>query len=170
MPAEHHFRQSSYREKTLEHVFIGECLKALWKHKIYDVEILRSEVDAAGYDIIFELRGIVRHIQLKTSHTRAKTAKQNLNAKLMTKPSGYAIWAEFDGDTLALGPFLWYGNEPGKSLPDISSFPKAKYTKGNKLGIKLEKQNSFSVPKRAFARLETIDDLLTCLFGNALTS
>ncbi len=167
---DHHYLQSSYREKTLEHVFVGECLKALWRRGIYDVEVLRSEVDAAGYDIVFELRGVVRHVQLKTSHATARTARQNLNGKLMAKPSGCVIWAVFDADTLALGPFLWYGNEPGTPLADISQFPKAKHTKGNSLGVKLERQNSYSVPKRAFSRLNTIDELLTRLFGNAVTS
>jgi hypothetical protein len=149
-PMDHHFLQSSYREKTLEHIFIGECLKALWRRQIYDVEILRSEVDAAGYDIVFELRGIVRHIQLKTSHATAKTAKQNLSRRLMEKPSGCVVWAVFDAHTLALGPFLWYGSEPGKPLADLSYFPKAKHTKGNRLGIKMEKQNSYSVPRQKF--------------------
>ena len=78
--------------------------------RIYDLEILRSEVDAAGYDIVFELRGVVRHVQLKTSHGTAKTARQKLNSKLSEKPSGCAVWIVFDAVTLELGPFYWFGN------------------------------------------------------------
>ena len=167
---EHHFQLSSYREKTLEHVFVGECLKALWRRGIYDIEILRAEVDAAGYDLVFELRGLVRHIQLKSSHSSGRAARQTLNGKLCLKPSGCAIWIVFDADTLALGPFYWFGNGPGKKLYDLNDIPKAKHTRANSQGIKLERQNSYSVPRARFQRLATIDEVLTRLFGKALTS
>jgi hypothetical protein len=168
---EHHYRLSSFREKTLEHVFVGECLKALWKRGVYDAEVLRSEVDAAGYDIVLECHGIVRHVQLKSSYIGAKTARQSLNNKLKEKPSGCAIWLQFDPRTLALGPFYWYGNSPGEKIDDLSkTFKKAKHTKGNSKGVKLERDSAYSVPKRAFRRLPTIDDVLTELFGETLAT
>jgi hypothetical protein len=128
---DHHYLQSSYREKTLEHVFISECLKVLWRRGIYDVEILRSEVDGAGYDIVFQLHETVRHVQLKTSHASAKTSLQKLSGKLEDKPSACAVWIVFDAETLALGPFYWYGSSPGEKISELSkSFPRAKHTKG----------------------------------------
>ena len=168
---EHHYRLSSFREKTLEHVFVGECLKALWNRGVYDAEILRSEVDGAGYDIVFECCGIVRHVQLKSSYVGAKTARQSLNNKLKEKPSGCAIWMRFNPKTLALGPFLWYGNQPGEQLGDLSHrFRKARHAKGTSKGDKLERQNSYSLPRHVFVELETIDDVVIALFGTALTS
>jgi hypothetical protein len=47
----------------------------------------------------------------------AKTARVGINAALQSKPSGCVIWLRFDPVTLALGPFLWFGGEPGKPLP-----------------------------------------------------
>jgi hypothetical protein len=171
LAVDHHYLQSSFREKTLEHIFIGECLKILWRRGIYDVEILRSEVDAAGYDIVFQLRDVIRHVQLKTSHTSAKASRQNLSGKLTQKPSACAVWIVFDADTLALGPFYWYGNAPREQIDDLTTkFPKAKHTKGNSQGVKLERQNSYSVPKSAFRKVATIEELMTELFGEPATS
>lgn len=168
---EHHYRLSSYREKTLEHVFIAECLKALWRRGIYDTEILRSEVDGAGYDLVFECGGIVRHIQLKSSYVGSKTARQKLNNKLAEKPSGCAIWMQFDPETLALGPFYWFGSPPGRKIKDLSeSFHRARHTKGDSRGVKLPRENAYTVPKRCFSKLDTIDDVVTKLFGKAITS
>ena len=145
---------------------MGECLKALWRRGVYDVAILRSEVDAAGYDIVFECRGVVRHFQLKSSYSGAKTAQQKLSNKLREKRSGCAIWMRFDPVTLILGPFYWYGNPPGRKMDDLSkAFRKAKHTKGNSLGIKLERANSYAVPRQFFRELRTIDDVVTALFG-----
>jgi len=168
---EHHFRLSSFREKTIEHVFIGECLKALWRRGVFDAEILRSEVDGAGYDIVLECRGVIRHVQLKSAFRGSKTARQNLNNKLRTKPAGCAIWIMFDPDTLELGPFLWFGNAPDEPMEELSSrFRKAKHTKATSKGVKLERETAFTVPRSAFMRYSSVDEIVEVLFGMALTS
>lgn len=167
---DHHYRQSSYREKTLEHIFVGECLKALWRRGVYDAEVLRSEVDGAGYDVVLEHGGIVRHIQLKASHSAARTARQTLHGNLSTKPGGCAIWVIFNDETLDLGPFYWLGNAPGMPLKELREFPRAKRTTGNSKGIKPERVNSFSVPRRRFRKLLTMDEVVTELFGRGSTS
>ncbi len=168
---EHHFRLSSFREKTIEHVFVGECLKALWRRRVFDAEILRSEVDGTGYDMVFDCRGVVRHIQFKSSFEGSRTARQKLNNKLGRKPAGCAIWIVFHPETLALGPFFWYGNGPHERMDDLShSFRKAKHTKGTSEGVKLERESAYALPRSAFRRLSTMDDVVDALFGDALTS
>lgn len=59
--AAHHLH-SSLREKIVEHVFVGEALRALWRRGVFDVRILRCEFDADGYDLLMERGKIVRHI------------------------------------------------------------------------------------------------------------
>ncbi len=51
-----HSRYSKLRESIVEHTFVGELLSCLWRMKIYDVEVLRSEVDSAGYDLVIACR------------------------------------------------------------------------------------------------------------------
>ena len=76
-----HSEHSSYREKLLEHLFIGEVLKELWRRNVTDAEILRPEVDCGGYDLVISCNHTIRHVQLKASHKRAKTAKQTVNLR-----------------------------------------------------------------------------------------
>jgi hypothetical protein len=101
-----HFVQSSLREKVLEHLFVGELLRSLWRKGRRDIEVLRAEIDYTGYDLVIECNGVIRHIQLKSSHRRATTRAVNVSLSLSNKPSGCVIWLYFDEETLELGPFL----------------------------------------------------------------
>ena len=81
-----HTHFSRYREQILENWFIGQCLKFLWSKGYYNVDVLRSDVDASGYDVILEMGEIIRHIQLKSSTKDNKPV--SLNANLLRRPSG----------------------------------------------------------------------------------
>lgn len=65
-----HFEHSTLREHIVEHVFVGDALRALWRRGVLDVEVLRSEFDAYGYDIVMARGPVVRHIQFKTGKTK----------------------------------------------------------------------------------------------------
>jgi len=119
---DNHFLKSSFREKLIEHLFIGELLKLSWRSGKCSLEIAKPEVDNQGYDLIAEANRIIRHIQLKASHMKARTARQNIHIALANKPSGCVIWIYFDEKTLKLGPFLFFGNEAGKPLPELDRF------------------------------------------------
>jgi hypothetical protein len=157
--------QSSRRENLIEHVFIGEVLRHLWCMGVREVEVLRSETDAAGYDIVIEVGRISRHIQLKSSARGAKTSRQHVHIALGNKPSGCLLWVRFDSSTMTLGPFLWFGGDPGKPLRDITDFPIAKHTKGNAEGEKTERKNIRVINKGQFTEIATISDVIERLFG-----
>jgi len=63
-----HSEHSSFREKLIEHLFIGELLKLSWMGFGCTLEVASPEVDNGGYDLIVEDNGVVRHIQLKASY------------------------------------------------------------------------------------------------------
>ncbi|MDN3490927.1 hypothetical protein [Pseudoalteromonas sp. APC 3694] len=132
---------SSYREKLIEHLFVGELLKLSWLEHECGLEIAKPEVDNSGYDIIAECYGVVRHIQLKTSHTFSSTSLQKVHIKLADKPSGCVVWIIFDEDSLKFKEFLFYGEQAGEPLPNIDNLKVAKHTKGNKDGVKNERPN-----------------------------
>jgi hypothetical protein len=156
---------SSSREKIIELLLIGEMLRQLWQRGQVDVEVLRSDVDSSGYDVVMEHANIVRHIQLKSSFSASTVARQNVSLKLAQKPSGCVVWVVVDRDTLNLGPFLWFGGAPGEALPAIDRFPVAKHTKGNAAGIKGTRPNLRVIGKGQFQKLATLDDLINALFG-----
>lgn len=61
-----HYAHSTLRERIVEHVFVGDALRALWKRGVTDIEVLRSEFDAGGYDLVMTHGRTVRHIQFKS--------------------------------------------------------------------------------------------------------
>ena len=156
---------SSRREKLVEHVFVGEVLRCLWRVGVHEVDILRAETDAAGYDIVIEVGGVSRHIQLKSSAQNATTAKQKVNVALGAKRSGCVLWVLFNSSTMELGPFLWFGGKPSEPLPDMTGFPIAKHTKGNAAGEKAERRNIRVITKGKFTKVSSISGVLEKLFG-----
>ena len=161
-----HSHHSSFREKLIEHLLIGELLMYSWRHGDCSLEISRPEVDRAGYDLVAEHGRCLRHIQLKGARKGATTAKQKVHLALAEKPSGCVVWAFLDDESLRLGPFLFFGGSPGLPLPDLNSFSVSKHTKGNAQGVKTERPNLRDVPKRHFRHLDTIEELWLTLFGN----
>jgi hypothetical protein len=159
-----HYLQSSLREKLLEHLFIGELVQELWKRGRRDIEILRAEIDFAGYDLVLECNGVLRHVQLKSSHRTAKTRDVKVNLSLSKKPHGCVIWVKFDEATLKLGPFLWFGGSPTQKLPPLGDRI-ARHTKGDRSGTKLPRQNLRVVNRSKFTKVTMMSDLVTELFG-----
>jgi hypothetical protein len=159
-----HFIHSTLRERIVEHLFIGEALRRLWQRGITDVEILRSEFDAGGYDLVMSRGKITRHIQFKSMMVDGKAARTSISLKLMDKPSGCVIWIVVTPE-LNISSYLWFGGEPGESLPDISGFQITKHSKGNSAGTKAEKPNHRIVPRGKFKKHLTLDDVLERLFG-----
>lgn len=155
-----HTENSSYREKLIEHLFVGELLKLSWMRHACSLEIAKPEVDNSGYDLIAEAEGRVRHIQLKTSIIGGKTASQKVHTKLAEKPSGCVVWIYFNEDTLHLGPFFYFE----VNSASLGGCKIAKHTKGNKDGVKAERQNLRVVPKRSFTKIELIEDIYAQLF------
>jgi len=154
---------SSLREKIIEHLFVGELLRALWRKGARRVELLRAEVDAGGYDLVLEYNGITRHIQLKSSYRGAKTSRVNINVGLQQKARGCVIWIMFDPRSIEIGPFLWLGNPPGEPTPSFGDRV-ARHTKGNRFGTKSERPNIRVVSKGDFKPLLGMDDLANVLF------
>jgi hypothetical protein len=154
------FIHSTLRERIVEHLLVGEVLRALWCRGITDVEVLRSEFDAHGYDIVLARGPIVRHVQLKTQ----AGGDVGISVALAQKPSGCLIWIKIDS-ALNLGPYWWFGGRPGEPLPALDSFKILRRTTPNRDGIKPERPNHRKIPKAAFDMVSDIDGVLAKLFG-----
>jgi hypothetical protein len=164
MDADTHY--SSYRERLIEHLFVGEVLRELWLSGISQVEVLRAETDAGGYDVVIECNSVVRHIQLKATKEKGKRTSVGVNVGLFKKPSGCVVWIYFNPETLRLGPFLWFGDRPGRRLPMLPEFKTGRHTKGDSKGYKAERPNVRIVPKRNFQPVNSDAQLLVRLFGD----
>ena len=163
MDAAAHFQNSTLRERIVEHVFVGEALRALWRRGVIDVEVLRSEFDAHGYDLVMGRGAVVRHIQFKTG-TASKPGDVPISTALASKPSGCVLWISVTPQ-LDMGPFFWFGGAPGKPLPLLDSHSSPRRATHNKAGERPIRQNHRLIPGRELRRLEAFDQVLEALFG-----
>lgn len=150
----------------LEHRFVAELTSALWLDGIRDFEVLRSEVDSHGYDLVIEAGGVLRHIQLKAMVRGGRRRDVSINLRLAAKPSGCVIWFTYNPETLALGPFHRFGGLPGEPLPDPG--PRmVKHSKGTLLGAKSVRPGHREVARTRFRAVAYVGELVDLLFGTA---
>lgn len=177
--------KSTFHEQVVEHIFIAELLQEAWLRYDKVVEVMRSEVDAYGYDLVLECNGIVRHVQLKASDYEAKTSFQKIGLALGAKPSGCVVWikrARQPEKRFKL-TYLFFGNEPKHKLDDLMEmdasgkyiFPEATHTKPSKDGsyksrpaIRKVKRAFFKPPQVKGGRNDmSMAELFIHLFGLA---
>ena len=159
-----HSEKSSYREALVEHIFTAEVMKHFWAKRDALVEIAKPQVDYAGYDLILEANGIIRHVQLKSTHKASRLGQIELPLALRDKPSGCVVIVRFDETTLEIGPFHFFGGLAGEPLPDISAFRVARRKLRNRDGVRTERPAVRCIPLSKFTELGTLDALLTQLF------
>jgi hypothetical protein len=144
-----HYAESSARENLIEHVFLGELLRGLWRKEVRDLEVLRPEVDSGGYDLALEFRGLTRHVQLKSSYRGVRPADVTASVRLLERPSACIVWIFFDPDTLSRGPFLWFGGDAGERMPAMGD-KVAKHTKPNAMLKKADRPAHRVIAKKPF--------------------
>jgi len=160
---ENDFRHSTLRERIVEHAFVGDALRLLWRKDVVDVEVLRSEFDAHGYDLVMTRGAVVRHIQFKTG-TSKRPGNVSVSLALADKPSGCVIWIRVT-EHLDMGPFFWFGAAPGKPLPLIGDCEVPLRATHNKKGERPPRRNHRLIPGARFEELRSMAEILTKLFG-----
>src|SRR6202051_2842205 len=154
-----HSFDSSLREQALGHIFLGQLLAFMWRNGGRDIEVLKSEVDRGGYDVVLESNGIIRHIQLKSSFRGSKVREVDVSTKLLRKPGGCILWLEFDRETLAIERFYWFGGKAGNGLPNLGERI-SRHSKGNSKGKKNERLGHRVVSKSDFQMLADISEVV----------
>ncbi len=158
-----HHTHSTLRERIVEHVFVGEALRGLWRRGIVDVEVLRAEFDAHGYDLVIGRGDVVRHIQFKTGMAK-RPGKVSVPLALSSKPAGCVLWIHVT-DGLELGPFYWFGGKPGEPLPALGAAVPRRPTR-NRLGQRPPRVNHRVIQADEFERMDTVDEVLAALLGD----
>lgn len=154
---------SVLREKVVEHIFLAELSRSLLLDLGVPFEVLRAEFDANGYDVAIEAAGLLRHVQLKATKTAGARAHVDVQVALAGKPGGCVVWIFVDPKTLELGPFFWFGNEDGRSLPPLGD-RKVRHSKGDATGAKGIREGLRRLPKGVFTRFDTMHDLAMAMF------
>jgi hypothetical protein len=173
-----HYVHSSLREMIIEHLFIGSILKSLWLKKQFGVEILKPQVDNAGYDLVLTCKyknkvnasdnhTIIRYIQLKSTCSGGKRANVNVSIKLTQKPHWCVIWIFFNPDSFKFDSFFMYDAQSGSHSLEECGFKRTKHTKGDSLGEKKNRLDQRDIPKGRFEEFKTINQVIERLFSKS---
>jgi hypothetical protein len=157
---------SSLRASIVEHLFVGEFLRELWCQNEFKVEILKPQVDDAGYDLAIACNSTLWHIQLKTSNEDGKRSSVNVGLDLVKKPHWCVIWMSIDKD-LRFKNFRWLDSQQCGLSFEGANFKPLKHTKGDAKGHKAERPRHVEVPRSRFKKLSSISDVIGCLFAEA---
>ncbi|WP_324751000.1 hypothetical protein SH591_06310 [Sphingomonas sp. LY54] len=154
---------SSLVEKVLEYRFLAELGSELLRRD-EAFEILRSDCDRDGYDVVVEASGILRHMQLKAMKMGGRRFDVTVNTRLAAKPSGCLIWMIYNPTDFSLVSFKWFGSVPGRRLPALGDRV-AKHSRANAKGLKAERPQHRVVTSPRFRPVGSITDLVELLFG-----
>lgn len=178
--------KSTFYEQLVEHTFISELLQEAWFGHNEVVEVMRSEIDAYGYDLVLECRGVLRHVQLKTS--KNPDSQQNVATVLGDKPAGCIVLVvrvdpknDIDANRTKLS-YRFFGKyydreNPEKDLKlNLTDFKPTKRTRATKVVdeegdkyVKKFRRATLVVPKSLFKpddkKTVKMSVLLNWLFG-----
>ena len=162
---------SSLRESIIEQLFVGKVLQELWIRDRFEVEVLKSQVDNAGYDLVIDLSAkqegkhpAVRHVQLKSSNDGGSTDSVNVSLKLAEKPNPCVIWIVVDKE-LEFKSFKWFEFESSQHFSE--NFKTAKHTRADSTGNKAERPGHRVIPKSKFKQLASIKDVVDRLLSQS---
>ncbi|WEK48185.1 MAG: hypothetical protein P0Y56_07780 [Candidatus Andeanibacterium colombiense] len=151
-------------EQTLEYRFLAEMTAGLLTRGMH-YEILRGDFDTNGYDIVIEVGGVTRHIQLKASIICGRSSYVPIHTALAAKPSGCVVRMRYEPETLAITGWEWFGGQPGERLPDLSHRV-ARHTKANSEGYKAVRPHLRELKTSQFEKIAEPSVILDRLFGS----
>ena len=160
-----HAAYSQLRESITTHAFIAAIGTEIWRRGHFDAEILRSEFDAGGHDLVITANGVTRHIQLKATNLSAKRASWDASKRLADRPSGCVIVLHVDDENLQVRHYGLFAGPPGRPLPIITRNRPTRHNKGDSAGRKTVRKDRWEVPKSKFEFHEQVAGLYDALFG-----
>ena len=151
-------------EKALEYRFLADLTAELLRRDIL-FDVMRSDVDEHGYDLVIEANGVTRHIQLKGRAVEGTAKRVTCNVALCQRGSGCIVLLDHKDRSQQIHKIRFFGSVPNQKMTDISTFKTAKHQKGNATGIKNERPNQKIIPRDKFDILSGFDELAVRLFG-----
>lgn len=156
---------SSAIAKIIEYQLLGDLGAELLLRGAV-LEVLRSDVDAFGHDVVLEVGGKVRHVQLKTKVEGGKTREVSCHTALGRKPSGCIVWITYDPETYRAVEYACFGGLPGQVLSDIGDvFTKRSTPTGD--GSRPLRTQHRDVAYSKFKKMKEVGELADWLFGPA---
>lgn len=113
------FRNSRFLENVLEHRFLFDlCRSLVLRQPPVVANIMRSEVDAFGIDLVIAANGNTVHLQMKTRSGTPEVTPYEISETLWTLPNAIVVWMLYDADDVQPTSYLIFG----APLPALDEF------------------------------------------------
>ena len=146
------YLKPTFYEQFVEHVFVSEVLQKCGTVLGRLPRCCDREIDAFGYDLVFDCNGVEWHVQLKTSKHDAKASGQKVNVALAEKPYGCVVWIfrhEGQGTKRMILTYrLFECGKARKPPQSLGGFKVAKHAKRNAQGNRRKERQFESAEER----------------------
>ncbi|MDI1311542.1 hypothetical protein [Prosthecobacter sp.] len=158
-------QHSSYVENALRHVFLSDLFRAVWQRGYAQkLHIYNSEVDDSGFDLVASLGSVVRHIQLKATHSDGRARSVSAHTALGSAQGGCIVWMSYRSSDLGIEHYRFFGEPAGAAMLDISQRPAALTQRRDIRGLRRARVHHRVIPRSEFSGVLTVDELLDALF------
>lgn len=140
------YRNSRFFENLLEHRFIFDLMRHLVLNSEPQlVNVLKSEVDAFGFDLVLSVADRSTHVQMKTRSGLPPHNPYELSEALWSLPNACAIWMLYDIATLEPSGYYILGFP----MPPMESFPRSERMGFRKVRMQHANHQCLSLPEVA---------------------
>lgn len=146
-------------EKMLLHIFLADIYQSFWLARNDTLEVLHSEIDNFGYDIVISANGKTRYIQLKSLTSGGSRSTFEINERLSTKEGGCVIIQEHSVKESKIEVKYHFFEDK-----NLENFKIAKHNKANAEGKKNNRKRNRVVPKSKFQLCKSLQHLIDLIF------
>ena len=151
---------SPHIEMAILHEFIAKLIQCMWERNKALPEIVSSEIDNQGHDVVISCGNITRHIQLKASKHQGSRTDLDIDVGFCKESSGCLVRVFYDPIKLEMQEFRFFGSEAGSLPPSTDAHPGAKSPL-----IKKPRKNVRNISRGRYKRVKSIDEVAILLFG-----
>ena len=124
---------STFFENLLEHRFLFDLRRELVLREVPQLlNVLKSDVDAFGFDLVLSVGSRSLHVQMKTRSGSPPANSYALSEGLWRLPNSCVIWMLYDAELLEPSSYYLLGFP----MPDKEAFPLA--TRAARRNVKMQ--------------------------------
>lgn len=93
---------SNFRESMVEHRFIAELMEYCWQRDFFDIQVLHSEIDDSGYDLVVSIKNNTSFLQLKVTSEESRVCEFPIHQNLVSKPNAFILLIEYEKSNISI--------------------------------------------------------------------
>lgn len=163
--------RSSYVENVLTHSMISALAGDLWRRDPeIRMDILRTEVDESGFDLVLTMSGLARYIQIKQVNSEGRNKNFSVRADFALMPGSCVVVIVHRDSDLHIEGYRFFGAAPNKAMPSVDAFNSSILPgRRDKDGNRRVREHYRDIPGVRFTKLNSVSDLLDVLFPETVS-